>query len=123
VSPSISLAISKRNGVTVVALQSECDRLSMYSLTNADEVLAAAENAAPPLIVFDLLKTSSVTSTFLMFLTRVWRRLKPCENARFALSGLTPHCAYAIKATHLDSVWETFHTIDEAIESLSSDAK
>jgi anti-anti-sigma regulatory factor len=93
----------------------------MYNLTNADEVLQAAQNADPPLIVVDLSKAVSVTSSFFMFLARIHRPLSLRDGARLAVSGLAPHCARAIKVAHFDQLWEIFESKDEAVRALSGD--
>ena len=114
-----SLTISRQNDVTVIGLKSDRVRLGMYNLTNADEVLQATQNANPPLIVVDLSKAVSVTSSFFMFLARIHLSLKNRDGARFAVSGLAPHSERAIKAAHLDQLWEIFESTDEAVRALS----
>jgi anti-anti-sigma regulatory factor len=114
-----SLTVSKQNDVTVIALKSDRARLGMENLTNADEVVRAAQDVELPLVVVDLSKAASVTSSFFMFLTRIHLPLKSREGARLALSGLSPHTARALKVAHLDQLWEIFESKDEAVRAIS----
>jgi anti-anti-sigma regulatory factor len=118
-SRSTSLIISKQNDVTVIGLKSECAQLGLYNLINPGEVLEAAQNADPPLVVVDLSKAASITSSFLMFLVRASRRVNPLDERRFAVSGLTRQCALAFKAARFEQLWELFDSKDEAVRALS----
>ena len=113
--------ISKQDDVTVVALGPEYENLDeerLYGLT--DVLLDVAQNVEPPLVVVDLSHTTFFGTAFLGILFRMRNRLKSREGGRFAVSGLTPHCAKVVKVSHLDSVWNTFDARDDAIREFQN---
>ena len=114
--------ISRRNGVTIVALGSEyenIDESSLDELTKA--ILDVASTADPPHVVLDLAHTQFFGSSFIEVLFRAWNRLNAREGGRFALSGLTKYCREVIGTTHLDRLWRVYANADEAVEALSAD--
>jgi anti-anti-sigma factor len=119
--PDRSPDISKQDNVTIVSLGTAYENLDEPILGEfQSSVLATADEATPPLLVLDLSHTQFFGSSFLEVLLQVFNRLNSKEGGRFAISGLTTYCAEVISITHLDRVWETFSTVDEAVDALKS---
>ena len=119
--PDRSPDISKQDNVTVVSLGLAYENLDETILGELQtSVLATADEASPPLLVLDLSHTQFFGSSFLEVLLQVFNQLTSKEGGRFAISGLTTYCAEVISITHLDQVWETFPTVEEAVNALKS---
>jgi anti-sigma B factor antagonist len=119
--PNRSPDISKQDNVTIVTLGPEYENLDEMILGNLQSsLLATVDEATHPLLVLDLSNTQFFGSSFLEVLLQVHNRLTSKEGGRFAISGLTTYCAEVISITHLDRVWETFPTVEEAVDTLKS---
>lgn len=117
---SNSPVISTRDGVTVVSLGPEYENLDEAILDELRKsILAAADDADPPLMVLDLSHTQFFGSSFLEVLLQACNRLTERDGGRFAISGLTKYCAEVISITHLDRVWEIYDDVDTAVGELA----
>ncbi len=115
--------ISRRSGVTIVALGPGYENIDESYLDELTKViLDVASSADPPHVVLDLADTQFFGSSFIEVLFRAWNRLNAREGGRFALSGLTKYCREVIDTTHLDRLWRVYANVDEAVEALSADA-
>jgi anti-anti-sigma factor len=122
--PSISPEIITESGVTVVALGAEYENLDEHTLDSIrDALLDVSRTADPPCVLLDLSHTKFFGSSFIEVLFRLWNRLQGREGGRFAISGLTPYCSEVLTITHLDTLWPTFGTRAEAVQSLCAAAR
>lgn len=112
--------VRREHDVTVIALDAEYDALDRAKFQQArDLLLSEAQAAQPPLVVLDLSKTAYMGSAFIEVMFRVWKRV--CERGgRLVLCGLQPFCAEVMAAAQLDTVWESFATLEEAIAALKA---
>ncbi|MBI2826419.1 MAG: STAS domain-containing protein [Planctomycetia bacterium] len=112
------IQVCREHDVTVIELDAEHDALDRAKFQQArDLLLSTMQSADPPLVVLDLSKTAYMGSAFIEVMSRAGKRA--CERGgRMVLCGLQPFCAEVLAAAHLDSVWDTFGTRDEAIAAL-----
>lgn len=112
--------ISTDRGFTIVALGPVYEQLDETRLDQVkDSLMAAVEKANPPKVIIDLSHTKFFGSSFIEVLFRMWNRMHTRPDGRFGIVGLSPYCAEVLKITHLDSLWKTFPTREEAIKGLS----
>jgi anti-anti-sigma factor len=106
--------------VTVIEFGPKCKLLEEAMLdTISQEVLPAAQNASPPLVVIDLSQTEFFGSGFIEVLFRVWNRVQQKAGGKMCLCGLQPYCREVIEVTHLDKLWTLYPTRAEAVAALS----
>ena len=111
--------VTKQDGVTVISLGSHYENLDEWDLDEVrSSILDVTQTADPPLIVLDLSYTKFFGSSFIEVLFRVWNRMNSIEGGKFAISGLTPYCAEILEVTHLNQLWQTYKTKDDAVRGL-----
>jgi len=112
--------ITKTDDVTCICLGPEFENLDETLLDQIrDQVLDAAKNADPPLVVIDLQHTKFFGSSFIEVLFRIWNRINALPNGGFAIAGLTDYCREVLEITHLDKLWQMTATLDEGVALLS----
>lgn len=112
--------ISKEGDVTVISLGPEYENLDQHGLDELQEILMQeTESADPPLAVLDLSHTKFFGSAFIEVVFRVWNRMDGREGGKFVLSGLTEYCREVLEVTHLDSLWDIYPSLEEALKALS----
>jgi len=108
--------------VTVFELDSEYDALDKARFQEfAEQLLAAAQRAEPPLIVLDFSQTRYVGSSFIETLVRAWKRLNE-RGGRLALCGVRDFCADVFRAARLDTIWPMAADRAAAIRAVRSPA-
>lgn len=111
--------VTKKDGVTVISLGTHYENLDEWDLDEVrSSILDVTQTADPPLIVLDLSHTKFFGSSFIEVLFRVWNRMNSIEGGKFAISGLTPYCAEILEVTHLNQLWQTYKTKDDAVRAL-----
>lgn len=112
--------VSVENGVTVIALGPEFETLDEMKLDQIREaILAVADRApVPAAVLIDLSHTKFFGSSFIEVLFRVWNRVNQ-SGGKFAICGLNSYCREILQITHLDTVWKTFATRQEALAWLA----
>jgi anti-anti-sigma factor len=112
--------VLREGTVTVIEFGAKCKLLEESMLdTISQEVLPAAQNASPPLVVIDLSQTEFFGSGFIEVLFRVWNRVQQKPGGKMSLCGLQPYCREVIEVTHLDKLWSLHPTRAEAVAALS----
>jgi anti-sigma B factor antagonist len=112
-------SVTFEEGVTVITLGPEYETLEETELeTLKGALLEAAEQANPPVVVFDLSQLRFFGSALIEALFRAWNHLKARPGGRLALCGLTSYCREVVEITHLDQLWSIFETRADAIHSL-----
>jgi anti-anti-sigma factor len=71
-------------------------------------------------LVIDLSYTEFFGSSFIEVLFRLANRVTKRDKGRFAIAGLRPYCAEVLSVTHLDELWSTYETTEEAVADLKS---
>ncbi|QDT42263.1 hypothetical protein Pan241w_23460 [Gimesia alba] len=113
--------IVKEGQVTIVSLGPEYENLDEPRLDAlTDVLLQVAETASPPIVLLDLSHTSFFGSAFIEVIFRMWNRLNHREGGKFCICGLSEYCTEVLEVTHLDQLWETFATREEAVRALNS---
>ncbi len=114
------LEIFQDEGVTIVVLGTEyedCDNITLEQLTQ--QLLEIAKTAEPPLVIIDLSRIGFFGSALLGAVFRGWNRVMSRADGRFAICGLTSHCADVFETTQLDRFWQVFHSRQDAIRTLT----
>ena len=113
--------IVKEGQVTIVSLGPEYENLDEPRLDAlTDVLLQVAETASPPVVLLDLSHTSFFGSAFIEVIFRMWNRLNHREGGKFCICGLSEYCTEVLEVTHLDQLWETYATREEAVRALNS---
>ncbi|MBI1313787.1 hypothetical protein GC176_21045 [bacterium] len=112
--------IVKNGDVTCICLGPEFENLDETLLDQIrDQLLDAAKNASPPLVVVDLQYTKFFGSSFIELLFRIWNRLNALPDGGFVIAGLADYCREVLEVTHLDKLWQMTATVDEAVALLA----
>lgn len=108
-------SVSKVNGVTIVAVGSECRKIDEFKCLDLHEdILDAADTADPAIVVVDLSETEYFNNAFNRLLLKAYRKLKN-RDGQLALCGLQPVCREVIRVTQLDQLWDIYEDRGEAI--------
>lgn len=111
--------IVKEGHITIVALGPEYENLDEPRIDSiTDLLLQVAETASPPVVILDLSHTLFFGSAFIEVIFRTWNRLNHREGSKFCICGLSEHCTEVLEVTHLDQLWETYDTREQAIAAL-----
>jgi len=111
--------IIRKQGVTIVEAGPSYDSLDEEALIEfGAALLDGATHAEPPRLIVDLAPTQRIGSRFIELLVRAWKRLRQ-RSGTMAICGLQPYCSEVLQVTHLDSLWPTYPTQDEAIAALA----
>jgi len=109
--------IHREPNATVLELGPSYPSLDLNVLTDFGEVLLSeATYADPPYLVLDLSQTSFIGSAFIELLVRAWKRISH-RGGVMAICGARPFCVEVLKAAHLDTLWPSFPTREEALSS------
>jgi anti-sigma B factor antagonist len=112
-------SITQEQGVTVISLGEEFEKLNDLELEGLKGALFdAAVQAEPPLVVLDLSRLRFFGSSFIEALFRAWSQLHTRPGGKMSLCGLTGYCREVVEITHLDRLWSVFETRDEAVRGL-----
>lgn len=113
--------ITRVDGVTIFEIDKEYDSLDEQTLNELGaKLLAAVEQAEPPVMLLDLTRTTFIGSRFLGVTIRAWKRLRD-RHGRMALCHVNDLCSEVLKASKLDSIWDVFPTRDEAVLQMSKE--
>ncbi len=113
------MAHARRLGdVTVIELDAEYDALDRPRFERAaDLVQASAQTVEPPWLVLDLSRTAYIGSAFIDVIVRASQSAGG-RGGRVVLAGVQPFCAEVLHAAQLDTKWELFDTLDEAVAAI-----
>lgn len=112
--------LHQRQGITIIQLSGpeyeSLDQATVEALR--DELLDYVVQANPPNVALDLSSTKFIGSAFLETMFRCWNRIKQ-RDGRMALCGLHPFCAEVLRVTRLETLWEIYPTVDDAVAALA----
>jgi len=115
--------IRREPGATILELGSAYASLDQQALEDLGGVmLAEATHASPPRLVLDLSHTRLIGSSFLEILVRAWKRLRQREG-EMVLCAVQPFCSEVLRAAHLDSIWPSYKTCEDALVALAARAE
>jgi anti-sigma B factor antagonist len=111
--------ITRQRGVTIIEAGPSYDSLDEEGLAEfGGALLDEAAHAEPPRLILDLTQTRRIGSRFIELLVRAWKRVKQ-RGGQMVLCGLHPYCIEVLQVTHLDTLWPTYPTQDEAAAALA----
>ncbi len=112
------ITFERQNDVTILELGPAYNSLDEVALDELGSLLLTqAATITPPCLVLDLARTELIGSTFIELLVRAWKRLTE-RGGVFALCNVQPFCEEVICTTHLNTLWESFPSRDQAVQSL-----
>ncbi|HAA61101.1 MAG TPA: hypothetical protein DCE39_09220 [Planctomycetaceae bacterium] len=115
-----SIQITVENDITVVTFGPALKHLDDTAVIECqDLLLATAQDASPPHVLFDLTNVHLFGSTFIEVIFRVWHRLNAEPDGRFGICGLSDYCLEVLKITHLDQLWKIYPSSSEAVAQLA----
>ena len=107
--------VERRDDVTVIHLDAAYEALDQTKFEAAQKLLLGqAETVDPPLMVLDLSQTAYMGSAFIEVMFRAWKRIADREG-KLVLSGVQPLCQEVLHTTRLDSVVQSFASVDDAV--------
>jgi anti-anti-sigma factor len=110
--------VERRNDVTVIHLDPAYEALDHSKFEAAQKLLLGhAETVEPPLVVLDLSQTAYMGSAFIEVMFRTWKRIAE-RDGKLVLSGVQPLCQEVLHTTRLDSVVQSYASIDDAVRGL-----
>jgi anti-anti-sigma factor len=110
--------VRQERNVTIIELDAEYGALNRETFNAARELLLSeARTVEPPLVALDLSRTAYMGSAFVEVMFRAWKRLRE-RNGRLVLCGLQPFCADVLRTLQLDTMFEMFPNVDEALADL-----
>lgn len=113
--------ITRVDGVTIVEVDQEYDSLDERKLSELGaQLLAAVDQAEPPVLLLDLTRTTFIGSSFLGVAIRAWKRLRD-RSGRLALCHVNELCREVLQASRLDTIWELFPSREEALRELAKE--
>ena len=111
--------VHRAPGATVLELGPSYASLDQQALQDLGGILLSeAIYADPPQLILDLSQTSYIGSSFIELLVRAWRRIQQ-RQGRLVLCATQPFCSEVLRAAHLDTIWITYPTREEALAALS----
>ena len=114
------LEVSRQHDVLVMTFGTSYDSLDVDSLDELGGLLLTeAATVEPPRIVLDMSRTIFIGSTFIEILVRAWKRLTE-RGGTMVLCGVQPFCAEVIRVTRLDTLWETYSSLEEAVAAAAA---
>lgn len=117
---SLSIKLTTVDGVCVVALGSQFERIGDDRIKSMERELTPVLDAAEPApVLLDLSSTRFFGSSFVAFLFRLQRRMQDQGARACGLAGLSENCAEVIAVTQLDKLWQVFETVDSGVSALS----
>lgn len=120
-SSSLSLSVRSEHGVTVIKFGPEFQHLDETLVDTAGRQLQGAVQAVrEPRVVLDMSYVSFFGSSFIEMMMRAWRTLQGKSEATMAIAGLQPYCREVLEVTHLDRLWPTFDTPEQAVAKLAA---
>ena len=112
--------IEKQGEITVAHLAKEYGSADISAMKAVQkQLLQLAEQAEPPLILLNLAHTESIGAEFISVLLLCYR-LVDARGGRFALCNVTSPLLEVLEATHVNRLWLTCITQDEAIQAIRS---
>src|SRR5262245_11947499 len=108
--PALTPEVTVEQRVTVIGLGPGYESIDEQVLDGGlrDALLAAAEEADPPLVVLDLSHTTFFGSSFIEIVFRMWNRLQAQPGGNFGLCGVTSYCQEVLRIAHLDTLWRVY---------------
>ena len=113
--------ILKQNSVTIIRFGKDYANFYENMLGNLSFIKHLAETATPPRLVIEMQHVKFIGSAFLGRMVAVHKTLTARESGRFALCGLSPFCQAAVSATKLNTLFEIFDTMEDAVAAFSAD--
>ncbi|MFO1022341.1 MAG: STAS domain-containing protein [Planctomycetales bacterium] len=112
--------LQQEKEVTVVTFGSELESIDESLLPGLGNYLAEQSRIVQPAaMIFDMTKVQFFSSSFIELLFRVSNKLAS-RGGKFAICGLTPHCAEVLHVTNLDRLWKIYPNRQAALEGLAS---
>lgn len=110
------MTIDQQGDVQIVRMDASYSAFREEILDEAEQaMLRAVESSPRPRIVLDFSQTDYFSSMFIEVLFRVWNRVRT-RNGRFAICALQPVCREILETAKLDSIWDIYPTVDEAVK-------
>jgi anti-anti-sigma factor len=107
--------IEQQGDILVVVPTANLRELDFDDLEEgAEPILASIEAGKAKHVVVDFSLTDYYGSTALSFFVKLWKRIK-CGGGRMVLCGVSRHEREILEITHLDGLWPTRTTRDEAL--------
>ena len=117
--PSDQLRSETYGPTLVVHVGPHYDSLDEHLLDEVQNYLLACADAKETRnMVVDLSNTSFFGSGFIEVLFRAYNRIKR-KAGKFALSGLKPNPKKVILVSRLDTIWQIYSTVQEAVQGLA----
>ncbi|MDR8412578.1 STAS domain-containing protein [Nonomuraea sp. 3-1Str] len=112
-----SWTTDRNDGVTVIALAGELDIATAGELRQAVGDAVSGGPDGPPLLVIDMLAVDFCDSTGLSVLVSAINGAA-AAGGRAVLSGIGPRMARLLHVTGLDKRFQTYGTVDDAVQAL-----
>lgn len=111
------------NQQSVTIIRPGADYASFFEnmLENLAFIPQLAQSITPPLLVIDLRHVKYIGSAVLGFMVTLYKTITARESGRFALCGLNSFCLAAVSVSKLQTRFEIFETVDDAVQAFSAD--
>jgi anti-anti-sigma factor len=115
------MTIERIGSVAVARLAGRYDAYHEDALLSAErELKAATADQATPRLVLDFAKVEYFSSAMIEVLFRVWKGMQTKPNAKLAIADANEFCEDVLATAHLDSLWESHETVDDAVKALAT---
>lgn len=112
--------LQQEKEITVVIFGADLESIDESLLPGLGNFLAEqARIVEPAAMIFDMTKVQFFSSSFIELLFRVSNKLAS-RGGKFAICGLTTHCAEVLHVTNLDRLWKIYPTRPDAVAGLTS---
>ena len=107
--------------VTIIRLGEDCASFFENMLEKLSFAPQLAQSVTPPRLVIDLQHVRYIGSAFLGFMMILYKTITARESGRFGLCGLNAFCLAAVTVSKLQTRFEIFDTVDDAVKAFSAD--
>ena len=108
------------NSVTVISPGTDFSNLYESLIDQLGMSPQFLEQLTPPKLLLDMKHVKFVGSAFLGRMVFVHKTLSARESGRVAMCGLNSFCRAALSVSKLDSVLETFPTVEDGLNALGA---
>lgn len=113
--------VLNQQSVTIIRLGEDYASFFENMLEHLSFIIPLAQSVTPPRLVVDLQHVKYIGSAFLGFMVTLYKTITARETGRFALCGLNSFCLAAVSVSRLQTRFEIFDTVDEAVQAFSAD--